>query len=66
MLSFETLFVKIGPVDFEIRLFVFCLDSASQKCFLAITKKVLGAHKKIVQIPIPLVKSFHFMTNTDS
>ena len=60
MLSFETLYVEIGQVDFsDIRLFVFCRDGSLQKCFLTITQKVLGAHKKNVQILIPLVESFH-------
>ena len=60
MLSFEAFFVEIGQVDLEI------LDFAgfSEICvikivFFAITDKVLGAHKKTLQILTTLIKSFH-------
>ena len=42
----------------DIRIFVFCRDGSLQKCFLAITQKVLGVHQKNVHILIPLVESF--------
>ena len=51
MFLFETLCVEISQVDFwDIRIFVFCWDSSLQKCFLAITQKVSGAHQILIQI----------------
>ena len=60
MLSFETLCVEIGPVDFEI-LYCLCFVETvlRNNVFLAITQKVLEAHQKILQILIPLVERFH-------
>ena len=56
MPSFETLFVEISQVVFEILDFLCFLETVLRKNdFLAITQKVLGAH----QILILLIESFH-------
>ena len=60
MISFETLFVEIGPVDLEIFDFaVFSETRVVKNVFLRLRKKVLGAHHITIQILIPLIRGFH-------